>query len=209
LWVSFDLGRPFGPPNDAEFQRRVLSSALELLEVESGPVIVDFPDDEPATDGDQNGWACPINFSRPEQELTGSAAIAAALKNEFAQFAPWYDKAVEKHGRTTVGVSGLELDDMANLFGAMLDDALPPSPVEELPLADVVRLSAQDVKAYMTEAASAQPGDAGARQLAEWFWNETATGGIFKQLRDRCLASEDEAIKLLGIVLLVPTSQAA
>jgi hypothetical protein len=209
LWVSFDLGRPFGPPNDAEFQRRVLSSALELLEVESGPVIVDFPDDEPATDGDQNGWACPINFSRPEQELTGSAAIAAALKNEFAQFAPWYDKAVEKHGRTTVGVSGLELDDMANLFGAMLDDALPPSPVEELPLADVVRLSAQDAKAYMTEAASAQPGDAGARQLAEWFWNETATGGIFKQLRDRCLASEDEAIKLLGIVLLVPTSQAA
>ena len=207
--MSFDLGRPFGPPNDAEFQRRVLSSALELLEVESGPVIVDFPDDEPATDGDQNGWACPINFSRPEQELTGSAAIAAALKNEFAQFAPWYDKAVEKHGRTTVGVSGLELDDMANLFGAMLDDALPPSPVEELPLADVVRLSAQDVKAYMTEAASAQPGDAGARQLAEWFWNETATGGIFKQLRDRCLASEDEAIKLLGIVLLVPTSQAA
>jgi len=207
--VSFDLGRPFGPPNDAEFQRRVLSSALELLEVESGPVIVDFPDDEPATDGDQNGWACPINFSRPEQELTGSAVIAAALKNEFAQFAPWYDKAVEKHGRTTVGVSGLELDDMANLFGAMLDDALPPSPVEELPLADVVRLSAQDVKAYMTEAASAQPGDAGARQLAEWFWNETATGGIFKQLRDRCLASEDEAIKLLGIVLLVPTSQAA
>ena len=108
-----------------------------------------------------------------------------------------------------MGVSGLELDDMANLFGAMLDDALPPSPVEELPLADVVRLSAQDVKAYMTEAASAQPGDAGARQLAEWFWNETATGGIFKQLRDRCLASEDEAIKLLGIVLLVPTSQAA
>ncbi len=207
--MSFDLGRPFGPPNDAEFQRRVLSSALELLEVESGPVIVDFPDDEPATDGDQNGWACPINFSRPEQELTGSAVIAAALKNEFAQFAPWYDKAVEKHGRTTVGVSGLELDDMANLFGAMLDDALPPSPVEELPLADVVRLSAQDVKAYMTEAASAQPGDAGARQLAEWFWNETATGGIFKQLRDRCLASEDEAIKLLGIVLLVPTSQAA
>ena len=207
--MSFDLGRPFGPPNDAEFQRRVLSSALELLEVESGPVIVDFPDDEPATDGDQNGWACPINFSRPEQELTGSAAIAAALKNEFAQFAPWYDKAVEKHGRTTVGVSGLELDDMANLFGAMLDDALPPSPVEELPLADVVRLSAQDAKAYMTEAASAQPGDAGARQLAEWFWNETATGGIFKQLRDRCLASEDEAIKLLGIVLLVPTSQAA
>ena len=207
--MSFDLGRPFGPPNDAEFQRRVLSSALELLEVESGPVIVDFPDDEPATDGDQNGWACPINFSRPEQELTGSAAIAAALKNEFAQFAPWYDKAVEKHGRTTVGVSGLELDDMANLFGAMLDDALPPSPVEELPLADVVCLSAQDVKAYMTEAASAQPGDAGARQLAEWFWNEAATGGIFKQLRDRCLASEDEAIKLLGIVLLVPTSQAA
>ncbi len=209
LWVPFNLGRPFGPPNDPEFQRRVLSSALDLLDAESGPIIADFPDDEPATQGDQNGWACPIHFSRPQEKLSGSAAIAAALKDEFAQFSPWYDKAVEKRGRTTVGVSGLELDAMADLFAGTLSDELPASPIEDLALADVLRLSAEDAKAYMIEAASAQPGEAGARQLAQWFWNETTTGDVIKQLRVRCLESEDEAIKLLGIVLLVPTTEAA
>ncbi|PPR23423.1 MAG: hypothetical protein CFH39_00667 [Alphaproteobacteria bacterium MarineAlpha10_Bin2] len=32
LWVPFELGRPFGPPNDVPFQRRVLMATLELLQ---------------------------------------------------------------------------------------------------------------------------------------------------------------------------------
>lgn len=207
--MPFDLGRPFGPPNDAEFQTRVLTSALELLEIDAGPVIADFPDDEPATAGDQYGWACPINYSRPRGELSGSKAIETTLKNELAQFAPWYDKALENHGRTTVGVSGLNFDEIATLFAAMLEDPLPPSPLDDQPLADVVRLAAEDLKAYYLEAASAQPGDAGPVQLNNWFWNETATANIFKRLRERFLASNDEDIKLLGKVLFVPTKHAA
>ena len=31
LWVPFELGRPFGPPDDAAFQKRVLLAALRLL----------------------------------------------------------------------------------------------------------------------------------------------------------------------------------
>jgi len=31
LWVPFELGRPFGPPNDPPFQRRVILAALRLL----------------------------------------------------------------------------------------------------------------------------------------------------------------------------------
>ena len=31
LWVPFELGRPFGPPNDPAFQKRVVVSALRLL----------------------------------------------------------------------------------------------------------------------------------------------------------------------------------
>ena len=94
------------------------------------------------------------------------------------------------------------------MFGSLFADTLPPSPVTELPLADVVRLCAEDIKAYFLEAA-AQPGDPGSRQLAKWFWNETATADVFKQLRVRFLASEDDAFKLLGSVLLVPYSEAA
>ena len=35
LWVPFELGRPFGPPSDAAFQKRVLLAALHML-VEGG-----------------------------------------------------------------------------------------------------------------------------------------------------------------------------
>jgi len=45
LWVPFELGRPFGPPNDPEFQKRVVRTALQMLELEHGPVVIeDFPE---------------------------------------------------------------------------------------------------------------------------------------------------------------------
>jgi len=48
LWVPFELGRPFGPPSDPAFQKRVVLAALRLVERQSGPVIIeDFPDDDP------------------------------------------------------------------------------------------------------------------------------------------------------------------
>ena len=48
LWVPFELGRPFGPPNDPAFQRRVLRAALNMLVERGRPVrIIDFPDDDP------------------------------------------------------------------------------------------------------------------------------------------------------------------
>ena len=37
LWVPFELGRPFGAPNDADFQSEVLRAALALLERPDGP----------------------------------------------------------------------------------------------------------------------------------------------------------------------------
>lgn len=208
LWVPFEFGRPFGPPNNAAFQTRVLMSALELLTFDVGPVLTDFPEDEPDTIGEQLGWACPINISRPHRTLTGGAAIAAALTEEIAQFTPWYDLAVKSRGRTTVGVSGLDLPEIATLFGAMFDDPLPSSPVPTLALADVIRLAAEDLKAYYIEAASAQPGDAGSRQLSEWFWRATRAADTLKRMKERCLNSNDKSLKIVGAVLLVPYAQA-
>ena len=45
LWVPFALGRLFGTPGEAAFQRRVISAALALFESESGPAMEDFPKD--------------------------------------------------------------------------------------------------------------------------------------------------------------------
>ncbi|MEX1302883.1 MAG: hypothetical protein AB1Z16_12040 [Desulfotignum sp.] len=47
LWVPFVLGRPLGRPGDPAFQMRVTLAALALLESETGPVLIDFPDNAP------------------------------------------------------------------------------------------------------------------------------------------------------------------
>jgi hypothetical protein len=59
LWVPFQLGRPFGPPGEPAFQRRVVLAALQLLERTAGPVIIeDFPDDDPRDKADPS-WRPP------------------------------------------------------------------------------------------------------------------------------------------------------
>jgi hypothetical protein len=60
LWVPFELGRPFGPPTDPTFQRRVIVAALRLLEREDGPVVIeDFEDDDPRGEPDP-AWRQPV-----------------------------------------------------------------------------------------------------------------------------------------------------
>ncbi len=41
LFVNFPMGNPFGPPDQADFQRRILRTALELVEtdIESGEIV--------------------------------------------------------------------------------------------------------------------------------------------------------------------------
>src|SRR5260370_1094923 len=83
LWVPFELGRPFGPPSDPAFQKRVVLAALRLVERQSGPVIIeDFPDDDPRARPDP-GWRLPFDHAAV---ANGSAeTIARALETEIAR----------------------------------------------------------------------------------------------------------------------------
>ena len=206
LWVSFELGRPFGPPDNAEFQRAVVRAALSLLEADSGPLIEDYPTDAPVSAGEQSGWACPIKFAKAAEDLAGPAAIEQILNAEIAQLQPWYDRAVASRGRTTVGLSGLDGPAIARLYGAMFDGPLPACPRDDLDLADTLRLAAEDLKAFYFEAASAQPGEATATQLSDWFWHDTRAGDVLRQMKARLISLDDEALQLLGRALMVPLS---
>jgi hypothetical protein len=48
LFVNFPMGNPFGPPNDPDFQRRVLRTALDLSASDSSGEIVDLAETWPA-----------------------------------------------------------------------------------------------------------------------------------------------------------------
>src|ERR1035437_3205814 len=99
------LGRPFGVPNDAAFQRKVILAVLRLLERDTGPVLEDFPEDAPHSDLGEapEGLTCPVSFPRMKSDGT----LAERLSDEISQLQAWHDVAVKHHGRTTLGLTGL------------------------------------------------------------------------------------------------------
>jgi len=208
LWVPFDLGRPLGGPNDAEFQKRVLLSVLKLFEESSGPVLRDFPEDAPTAKAADVVWASPVNPARKKIDLSDADAMCAAFKKEMVELRAGYDLAVKTQQRTTVGVSGLEMDQIVNFIGAFLD-SIPANPREDISLAFSLNFAVDDLKAFYYEAAAAQPGRASptAEQLDDWFWGETAAAQVLFAVKDRCLKNDDKMMQLLGKILLIPASQ--
>src|ERR1700687_1482049 len=91
VMTPFMLGRPFGEPNDAPFQRRVLLQALNLLERADGPVILDhFPDDNPSW-FDPRDWLSAVSVPAPEIHQ-GSEAWEAAFRAELTLVLPVWDR---------------------------------------------------------------------------------------------------------------------
>ncbi|MCC6535534.1 MAG: hypothetical protein IT531_23530 [Burkholderiales bacterium] len=200
LWVPFMLGRPFGVPNDPEFQTRVLRALLALFEHPSGPVLEDFPDDAPADPGDAAGFACPVSFA----PAAAAQEPGAALLAEIEQLAVWHELAKRRRGRTTVGISGLSVVEAARLVGALLRGTPIGSPQADASLGMVLKRCCDDIKAYYFEALAAQPGQLSARAIDAAFWRDTAAGRAFLQLREAGLGHPDESVAGFAERSLVP-----
>lgn len=201
LWVPFILGRPFGAPNDAAFQRRVLLAVLRLLEAPAGPVLEDYPEDAPqsAVAGDEEGFACPVSFARAAEDDD-----RAALLQEIAELAPWHDIARGRRGRTTSALSGLAPEAAACFLSDFIaQPGLPPYRAD-LTRGLALRLACEDLKSFYLEAVSAQPGQRVAQQAQEWFWHETVAARCLLKLRESCLASADESVRQFAANNLIP-----
>lgn len=201
LWVPFILGRPFGVPNDAAFQRRVLLAALGLLEAKSGPVLADYPEDAPRPpDQEMEGFACPFTLSRPPEEND----LAGALQREIGELVPWYELAQKARGHTTAALSGLPAEAAAKFITDFIADQSIPAYRDDLTPVAALRLVCHDLKAYYLEAAAAQPGARAAMEAEQWYWRETVIGQVFFKLREACLSSKDEALRRFGAKNVVP-----
>jgi hypothetical protein len=189
LWVTFELGRPLGIPDDAAFQSRVLSAALALLERTDGPLIVDYPEDS-AGEVDLSGWACPINLA---------PASVDSLAAEIDRLATWYDRAMAARSRTTVGISGLDMPGA----GALVTQALEGS----LPAAAPLKQAIDDLKAYYLEAASAFPDPGTSRTRKAWFWDETHLARTLLALQPKLAASADRQHQILANLTMIPATE--
>ena len=212
LWVPFELGRPLGVPHNPELQRRILLSALELLEAPEGPVLVDFPDEEivSITEGVQEpeGWACPVSFASVSGDETDIEKTISAFRREVTELRPWFDIGLGRRGRTAVG--NFDALSASELFIGYVLGGAPPASDTNLPFPVALRLASQDLKAFYFEAVIAKPGATapGSNAFNQWFWQETAAGKILKAVKERCLNEPDKALRLAGTLLLVPMSQA-
>ncbi|HEV7996145.1 MAG TPA: hypothetical protein VGP52_07795 [Stellaceae bacterium] len=205
LWVPFELGRPFGPPSEPAFQKRVILSALRLLECQTGPVIIeDFPDDDPRAQPDP-AWRPPFI---PASVAGGPASsLATRLEAEILLLQGAHERWVAQHRRTTVGLCGLPIGDGARYVADWLRGKAPPSPREGFSAPLIVRFAVDDMKAYCLEAAAAGAAQPSSRQLGDWFWNETAAGAAIHALREALQASEDERLRLIVSSFMVPATR--
>ncbi len=202
LWVPFMLGRPFGTPNEPEFQRRVLRALLDLFEETSGPVLEDFPDDAPGeAPREESAFACPVSFA---SDVTDAADLGAAMRREIAQLMPWYELALKRRGRTSFGISGMSVEDAARYAASSLIGAPPPSFDSELSAGIALKRACDDIKTYYFEAAAAQPGNLSAKGIDDWFWHETAAAKVFLGIQQSCLTSADKSLQALGKQSLIP-----
>lgn len=213
LWVPFMLGRPLGVPGDSAFQRRVLLAALKLFDFDKGPALVDFPEDTPdnAPNTDRSSLAdlaCPVNFASPAKEETEVEKIMTAFAHEMAQFRSWYDLGLEKRGYSTVVCFSPEA------VAGVLSDFVLGNPVQ-LPEniaspATALRFAAQDLKAVYFEAVMARPDFSITEptEFANWFWHKTAAGNVLRLVKEMCLSSDDQQLRMTGGMLLVPLDQA-
>jgi len=208
LWVPFELGRPLGIPNDADFQNRVILAALKLLEAKEGPVLEDFPEDAPLRAADQGPVACPVDFSTPKEALTDMERLLSTFNEEASQMKTWYDLAKEKRGRTTAGSSGLSQEQVMDFIADLIKGEAVDNPLPNILLGSALKMAVEDLKAYYFEAVTNQPGQpTDSQTLSDWFWGQTTAAQVINKVREVCMASDDEKLALAGKMLLIPRQQ--
>jgi hypothetical protein len=203
LWVPFMLGRPFGVPNDAAFQTRVLKSALDLLPRVDGPVLEDFPQDAPPDriGLEDHQLVCPVSFPGPMRD----GSIAHRLSDEVAQLSAWHELSVRARGRTTLGVTGASPQELVAFIASWLGDS-PKRVLKDSKMGSAValKLATDELKSFYYEAKAMQPGGHTSDSILRWFWLKTTAGEAFLALRKRLANEVDPSFKGLATLSMVP-----
>ena len=175
LHCEFPMGRTLGKPCDPAFQRRVLDAAFALLDESQGPVLVDFP--EEIADESDTPLSCPVP-PRIDTSLPEAVDEAKALR-------PAYDRALAEYGRTNAGRLA-EADGVPDLVASFVK-ILDGTEWTEAGIPDNNLLEAsKDIMSYYEEAAAALSEHVpGARAAESWFFRETASGKLLKDVRTK------------------------
>ncbi len=194
LWVPFWYGRTFGAPNNPELQTHVLRGALDLLERPSGPVLESFEEDAPATP-DPEGWSPPFDF-QPVDQTISNADLADRLERDIATLIPLYEKAVQVHGWTLVGLSGRSLSEVALIFANYLRNG-PSDDLAKRDRAHVIKYGSQEMTDAFGQTAVHLDGDA-PFAIRRWYWTQSSMGLVMRRLQELLPGDPDAKTRLIA-----------
>jgi fermentation-respiration switch protein FrsA (DUF1100 family) len=80
----------------------------------------------------------------------------------------------------------------------------PQSPSAEMSAPLALRFAVDDLKAAYSEVALSGSANPSSEQLGDWLWNDTAAGAVIFALRSMYLTSDDERLKAIAGLFLVP-----
>lgn len=192
LWVPFYFGYALGNPDDPEFQHQVISAALSTLDAESGPVLIDYPED-----------AGPIGLPQASEvsatETNGSAKSLDAA-GEITALRGYYERWQEQRGHTAVGITGIPQRRFRGIIRfleayAESDDADMDERPADVSVPQFVRYCADDLKAFCYEARMAQRPNDSEPDIHRWFWSETAVGTLIDSITQRLNATGDAKLQ--------------
>ena len=144
----------------------------------------------------------------PAAVANGDAeSLASRLEAEILLLQGAHRRWMEQHGRSTVGLTGLAINDCARYVADWLRGKAPPSPRDGFSAPLILRFAVDDLKAFCLEAAAAGTAEPSSRQLTDWLWNETATGAAIHALREMLQAHEDDRLRLIVSNFIVPAAR--
>lgn len=204
LWLDFPMGRPFGKPNEPEYQKAVIRAAFKLFNATSGPVLEDFADVIPVRDG-RMGYALPVKLVVSSAEVGDVDALLAEVQAEVEGLSGAYEMAVAARGRTTVGASELAVEELAPYIASFVKGDKPISPRKGVTPIPLLKLVVEDLNAYYTETRTHRDAIDDIELLGKWFWEESKAGLLILWLEAVSLESEDRVLRqIVDMSLITP-----
>ncbi|MYC33582.1 MAG: hypothetical protein F4X64_10450 [Chloroflexi bacterium] len=192
LWVPFYFGYALGKPDDPDFQHLVISAAMEMVQAEEGPVLVDYPEEAGPIGLPQASEASTAENGKPAKPLDAAGEITA-LRG-------YYERWQEQRGHTAVGITGIPQRRFRGIIRfleayAASDAADMDERPADVSVPQFARYCADDLKAFCYEARMAQRPNDSEPDIHRWFWGETAVGTLIDSITQRLNATGDPQLQ--------------
>lgn len=187
LAVPFFFGNALGEADNPDYQHRVLQATFDLLDRDKGPVLEQLPDD-----------MIPDLLIQGSETTNESEAKGLNAADELTSLRAYYEQWVNsRNGRTAVGASSIPQRRFRGVIrfiegyisGEETDMKERP---KDINVPQFLRHCVNDLKAFYYEARMAQRPDGADRDIHDWFWSDTAMGGLVMALGQHMSSVDDE-----------------